>query len=514
MQDAHNTPDAGRAGIPPAHVDWAQRAHQLPLDGRPFIDGRRDSAPGAARFACVNPQDGQPVTQLPRGGAAEIDRAVAAARTALTRSELPGEWADRATRAAALLRLADAVQAHAEELALLDSLCMGMPIGGALADVAEAAGSLRHAVEAMPALEDEVLPSRPGATALNRRMPHGVVGLVTPWNFPLFTALAKIGPALAVGNAVVLKPSELAPLSALRVADLAATCGLPPGALNVVPGLGAEAGQALAAHPGVDALSFTGSTLTGQRIMQAAGSSNLKAVMLECGGKSPQIVFDDFGDLPALADALVQGFTWNSGQVCVSGSRILVHRSLRNRLARLLAERMHALRTGDPLDPVTQLGPLAGAAQWAKVNGFVHDALAGGARALGAYDADTAVACHFRPLVIEGVGAESPIVQEEVFGPVATLQAFDTTDEALALANATRYGLSASVWVADDKVAERFARGLRAGTVTLMAAPQAAPAMARGASMEPVGLSGFGVEGGWAGLLAYTRMRHVAWLRS
>jgi acyl-CoA reductase-like NAD-dependent aldehyde dehydrogenase len=263
----------------------------------------------------------------------------------------------------------------------------------------------------------------------------------------------------------------------------------------------------------VDALSFTGSTLTGQRIMQAAGSSNLKAVMLECGGKSPQIVFDDFGDLPAVADALVQGFTWNSGQVCVAGSRILVHRSLRDRLARLLEERMHALRTGDPLDPTTQLGPLASAAQWAKVNTFVRDALVGGGGALGAYDAATAKACHFRPLVIEGVGAESPIVQEEVFGPVATLQSFGTPEEALALANTTRYGLSASVWVADDTLADRFARGLRAGTVVLMATPQAAPAMARGASSEPVGLSGFGAEGGRAGLLAYTRMRHVARLR-
>jgi len=514
VQDTHDTPGADRAGIARSPVDWAQRAHQLSLDGRPFIDGRRDDAALAARFACINPQDGQSITELPRGGRAEIDSAVAAARAALARSEVPSEWADRATRATVLLRLADMVQAHAEELALLDSLCMGMPISGALADVAEAAGTLRHAVDAMPALEDEMLPSRPGAAAINRRMPHGVIGLVTPWNFPLFTALAKIGPALAAGNAVVLKPSELAPLSALRVADLAITCGLPPGVLNVVPGLGAEAGQALAAHPDVDALSFTGSTVTGQRIMQAAGSSNLKAVMLECGGKSPQIVFDDFGDLPAVADALVQGFTWNSGQVCVAGSRILVHRSLRDRLARLLEERMHALCTGSPLDPMTALGPLASAAQWAKVNGFVRDALAGGARALGPYDAATAKACHFRPLVVEDVSADAPIVQEEVFGPVATLQAFDTPEEALALANATRYGLSASVWVADDALADRFARGLRAGTVTLMATPLAAPAMARGASVEPVGLSGFGVEGGRAGLLAYTRMRHVARLRS
>ena len=247
--------------------------------------------------------------------------------------------------------------------------------------------------------------------------------------------------------------------------------------------------------------------------MQTAGASNLKALMLECGGKSPQIVFDDFGDLPAVADALVQGFTWNSGQVCVSGSRILVHRSLRDRLATLLEARMHALRTGDPLDPATTLGPLASAAQWARVNSFVHDALAGGARALGAYDPAAVAACHFRPLVVDGVGADASIVQEEVFGPVATLQAFDTPDEALALANATRYGLSANVWVADDALADRFARGLRAGMVTLLAAPQATPAMARGVSIEPVGLSGFGAEGGGAGLRAYTRARHISRLR-
>ena len=236
---------------------WAQRARSLALDGRCFMDGRRDDTAATARFACVSPQDGQTVAQFRRCGSAEIDLAVAAARAALARSAVPGEWADRATRAAVLLRLADAVQAHGEELALMDSLCMGMPISAALADVAEAAGTLRHAVDALAALDDEKLPSRPGAEAVNRRMPHGVVGLVTPWNFPLFTALAKIGPALAAGNAVVLKPSELAPLSALRVADLAAACGLPPGVLNVVTGLGAEAGQALAAHPDVDALSFT-----------------------------------------------------------------------------------------------------------------------------------------------------------------------------------------------------------------------------------------------------------------
>jgi acyl-CoA reductase-like NAD-dependent aldehyde dehydrogenase/DNA-binding CsgD family transcriptional regulator len=500
VQDRHCSPTADAAD------SWARRASALSIDARPFIDGSRVDPGTADTFDCTNPHTGRVLAQVPCCAQADIDQAVAAARRSLTTASMPGSWADRSVRAAALLRLADAVQAHGEELALLDSLCMGMPISPALADVAEAAGTLRQAVEALPALDDEALPARPGATAINRRMPHGVVGLVTPWNFPLFAALAKLGPALAAGNAVVLKPSELAPLSALRLADLAARCGMPCGVLNVVPGLGAQAGQALAAHSGVDALSFTGSTRTGQQIMQAAGRSNLKALMLECGGKSPQIVFDDFGDLPALADGLVRGFTWNSGQVCVAGSRILVRRELHDPLAGLLEERMLALHTGDPLDPATALGPLAGRAQWRKVRGHVRDALAGGARSLGAFNDDEAGACHFRPLVIGQVDVRSAIVQEEVFGPVATLEAFDTPEEAVALANATDYGLAATAWVEDDALAGRLAHALRAGIVTLMHTADPAPAGARGVSVEPVGLSGFGPEGGRAGLLAYTRV--------
>mgnify|MGYP006272605115 CR=1 FL=1 len=491
-------------------ASWTQRADALNRDVRPFINGTRVDVTASGFFDCTNPQTGAVVARFPRCGQAEIDRAVAAARTALSAGAVPGEWADRPTRARLLVRLADAMQAHGEELALLDSLCMGMPITSALADVGVAVDEMRQAVDAMWSLADETLETRPGATALNRRMPHGVVGLISPWNFPMLTAMAKVGPALAAGNAVVLKPSELAPLSSLRVVELAAECGFPPGVFNVVPGLGAEAGQALAEHMDVDALSFTGSTLTGQRIMQTAGRSNLKAVALECGGKSPQIVLDDFGDLPAVADTLVQGFTWNSGQVCVAGSRILVRRALLAPLARLLEERVHALHTADPLDPATALGPLASRNQWARVNGFVRDALAAGASALGAYRGIDANDCHFRPLVIQGASAGDTIVQEEVFGPVATLQAFDTPDEAIALANSTRYGLSATAWVADEALADRLARGLRAGVVTMMAAAQAAPSMVRGFTVEPVGMSGFGAEGGRAGLLAYTRVRHVA----
>jgi len=491
-------------------IDWARRARELPLDGRPFIDGRRDDTASAECFTCINPQDGQVVAQVPRGAQTETDRAVAAARAALSRGSLPGEWAPRATRAAMLARLADAVQAHGEELALLDSLCMGIPAALGVPDLQTAATQMQETAQLAQRLADELLPSAPTTQALALRMPHGVVAAITPWNFPVYVALGKIVPALAMGNSLVLKPSELASLGCLRLGELAAEAGVPPGVFSVVTGRGPTCGRALALHADVDCLSFTGSTATGGQLMACAGQSNLKALLLECGGKSPQIVFDDFGNLAAVADALVQGFTWNSGQVCVAGSRILVHRPLRDRLAQLLEERMHALHTGDPLEASTTLGPLASAAQWTKVNGFVREALSGGARALGAYDAAAAAACHIRPLVVDGVGPDAAIVQEEVFGPVATLQAFDTLEQALALANGTRYGLAASAWVEDEAVVERLARGLRAGMVTLMAAPQAAPAMARGVSIEPVGLSGFGAEGGRAGLLAYTRARHVS----
>jgi 4-guanidinobutyraldehyde dehydrogenase / NAD-dependent aldehyde dehydrogenase len=461
---------------------WQALARTLKRDGRAVIGGRRVEATTHDTFASRDPQTDDEVARFARCAAAEVDHAVASSRHALSQ----GHWSDPALRTQALHRLADLVRQHRHELALMDSLEMGMPISGALADVALAAEGLHETADLQGALADELLATLPRTRALNRRVPHGVVGLITPWNFPLFVALGKVGAALAAANAVVLKPSEVAPLSALRLADLALEAGVPPGVFNALPGLGAEAGDALARHMDVDALSFTGSTETGRRLMRAAADSNLKALVLECGGKSPQVVFDDFGAPELLADALVQGCTWNSGQVCVAGTRLLVAQEVAERLRPALAARLAACVSGHPLDPATTLGPLGSRAHAQRVRRIVRDALASGAKPVGEW-VDDAEAGHLRPIVLDAVQADSAVVQQEVFGPVATLQTFANADEAIALANGTPYGLSATAWTADPILGERLAYGLRAGLLMVNGSAEPDASAVAGVTVEPVG---------------------------
>lgn len=483
---------------------WEALARALPRDGRPVIGGARQAVAAPRSFASFDPHSGDEVARFQRCGPAVVDQAVAEARRALTATG----WSDPALRTQALHRLADLLLQHRRELALMDSLEMGMPVSSALGDVALAAEGLREVAGLHAALADEVLASGTRTRAVNRRQPQGVVALITPWNFPLFVAVGKVGAALAAGNTVVLKPSELAPLSALRLADLALEAGVPPGVLNSLPGLGAEAGDALARHADVDALSFTGSTATGRRLMHAAADSNLKALLLECGGKSPQLVFDDFGQPERLADALVQGFTWNSGQVCVAGTRLLVAEHLAGRLRPALVQRLRECVPGAPLDPATELGPLGSREHARRVHGAVLDAVAAGAVPLGGW-ADDAPPGYLHPVLLEAVRPDSAIVQQEVFGPVATLQTFANADEAIALANGTPYGLSATAWTADEALASRLAHELRAGLVVLNASVEPDATAAAGVAVEPVGHSGFGAEGGRFGLQAFTRVRHV-----
>jgi len=486
-------------------TDWHARAAALHKDPRPAIDGERVSAWAATTFDTRHPHDQTPVATLPDCGDADVDRAVASARHAFESRAWSGlAPAERAER---LCALADRVEAHADELALLDSLEMGMPIALGCADLRDAVAGVRATARLAETLDERLLPSAPGTQALARRMPHGVVGAITPWNFPVYVALHKVVCALVMGNTVVLKPSEVAPLGCLRLADLARDAGLPPGVLNVVPGRGETAGRALALHRDVDALSFTGSTATGQRLMAFAGESNLKALMLECGGKSPQLVFDDLGDLDGLADALVQGFTWNSGQVCVAGTRILVARALLEPLWERLAQRVEALATGDPLDEVTTLGPLANRTQAERVLGWLDRARRDGLRSVSGRAAHGP--CHVAPTVLRDMPNSHPLMQEEIFGPVAGMVAFDDEAQALELANHSRYGLQATVWTRDLARAQRLSRRIRAGTVIVHTVARPSPGHVSGAGAEPVKMSGFGAEGGRAGLLAYSRLRHL-----
>mgnify|MGYP006280986199 CR=1 FL=1 len=486
-------------------TSWHHRAASLVKDPRPSMGGERVDALTTAFFQTRHPHDDTLVATLPDCGKADMDRAVLAARQAFESRVWSG--LSPAARAEQLCALADRVEAHAEELALLDSLEMGMPIAQGCADLREAAAGVRATAHLAQTLADQVLPSAPSTLALARRMPHGVVGAITPWNFPLYVALHKVACALAMGNTVVLKPSEVASLGCLRLADLASDAGLPPGVLNVVPGRGETAGRALAQHPDVDALAFTGSTATGQRLMACAGQSNLKALMLECGGKSPQLVFDDLDDLEGLADALVQGFTWNSGQLCVAGTRILVSRPLLEPLWERLAQRVQALATGDPLDGDTALGPLANRTQAERVRGWLDLVHRDGLRSVSGYAADGF--CHVAPMLLRDLPHRHLLMQAAIFGPVAGVVPFDDEAEAVRLANDTRYGLQATVWTRDTAQAQRLALRLQAGTVVVNAKAAPAPSDITGLGAEPVKMSGFGPEGGVAGLLAYTRLRSV-----
>lgn len=486
-----------------------RRAGEIARDARPVIDGGRVDPIADSVFDLVNPATGARLCSVPACTDADVDRAVASAQ----RAWQDGRWAALApsARAVILHRFADAIAADAQTLGLLDTLQMGMPAQQAIGGIAEAADMVHAAAEMVEAQTDQVMPSAPTALYLQMRRPQGVVAAITPWNYPVHVALAKVAPALATGNCVILKPSEIAPLACLRLAELAAEAGVPPGVFNALPGTGPGAGRALALHHGVDCLAFVGSTATGLQLMQYAGQSNMKRLLLECGGKSPQIVFDDLGDAAGVADAIVAGFTHNSGQICVSGSRIILVGGLYDRLLPLLAERVAALTIGDPLDPETRLGPLASAAQAEKVRRHVHEGTQHAALCASGGDASgagTAVAPHLFAVADPDIA----LAQEEIFGPVGAVLRCDDADQAVRLANATRYGLSATIWARDLALAHRVTAQLRAGFVFTYAVAAPSPPGVRYLSGEPFGMSGFGVDGGQLGMQSYTRVQAVGYL--
>jgi acyl-CoA reductase-like NAD-dependent aldehyde dehydrogenase len=405
-----------------------------------------------------------------------------------------------------LHRFADLIARDAETLALLDTLQMGMPITNSVGAAAGAAHMVHQAAELADKAHDQLIPSTANALAQQVRRPHGVVAAITPWNYPVHVGLGRIAPALAAGNSVVLKPSEIAPLALLHLAALASEAGLPDGVLNALPGRGGTTGKLLALHHDVDCLAFTGSTATGLLLMQYAGQSNMKALQLECGGKSPQIVFDDGGDLDTLADILIMGFTHNSGQICSAGSRILVADTLYDRLVAALASRIKASTTGRALDPATALGPLANATQFQRVSEKL--AAAGSGTTLIAQGRTTGGTAHeIAPHLYEARDPDAPLVQEEIFGPIAAVMRFRDAEEAVRLANSTRYGLSASVWCGDFALAHQVVRQLRAGFVSVNAVASPQPADEGPMSGEPFGMSGIGAYGGIAGMQAYTRIQ-------
>ena len=447
-------------------IDWRARAAAVQFDGRALIGGRRVAAIAGETFACVSPIDGRTLTAVARGQQADIDAAVASARQAFD----DGRWAHKApaVRKKILLRFAEKILAAKEELALLETLDMGKPVQYSLAvDVQAAARCIAWYAEAVDKIYDEIAPTARNSLALITREPMGVIGAVVPWNYPMIMAAWKLGPALAAGNSVVLKPSEKSPLTALRLAELAIDAGLPEGVFNVVPGYGHEAGEALALHMDVDAIGFTGSTRVGRKMLEYAGRSNLKRVYNELGGKSAFIVFPDFDDIARAAKTVAGSMFFNQGESCNAPSRVFVHESIADEFVAIVAAEAPKYAPGDPLGGSAEMGAIVDATQLKTVLGYIEAGHADGARvaAGGKQVRLDSGGYYVEPTVFDGVTNQMKIAREEIFGPVMSVIRFKTEDEVVAMANDSAYGLQASVWSHNINRAHRVARALRAGTV-------------------------------------------------
>jgi gamma-glutamyl-gamma-aminobutyraldehyde dehydrogenase len=449
-----------------AAIDWHGRAAAAHFDGRAVIDGMRHDARSGETFAKASPVDGRSLGPVARCREADIDAAVKSARAAFT----DGRWCGKppASRKKILQRFAENILAAREELALLETLDMGKPIQFSLSvDVPSTARTIAWYAEAVDKVYDEIAPTPTSSLALITREPMGVVGVVVPWNYPMIMAAWKLGPALATGNSVVLKPSEKSPYTALRLAELAVEAGIPPGVFNVIPGYGHEAGEALALHMDVDAIGFTGSTRVGRKMLDYAGRSNLKRVYNELGGKSAFVVFDDFADVERAAKTAAGSLFFNQGESCNAPSRVLVHESIAERFVEIAAGEAPAYRPADPLAAATVMGALVDEGQLRTVMGYIEAGAREGARAVvgGQRALERSGGYYVEPTIFDNVANGMTIAREEIFGPVMSVIRFKTEAEAIALANASNYGLQASVWSDNINRAHRVARALRAGTV-------------------------------------------------
>ena len=473
-----------------------------------FIDGDFVDAHDGATFDTLAPATGEVIANVAACGEADVDRAVAAARDAFNR----GDWSrlNPADRKTTLFAFADLIDENRDELALTEAIDAGKPITDCREfDLPDILKTIRWYAEAADKVFGKTAPTGSDHLGLIVREPVGVVGGVLPWNFPMAMLAWKIGPALATGNSVVIKPPELASLTTLRLAELAHQAGVPAGVFNVVPGLGHIAGKALGMHMDVDMVTFTGSTEVGRAFLRYSADSNLKGIVLECGGKSPQIVMADVGDkLDTVAADLADAAFWNSGQNCSAGSRILVHESIKDEFVAALAQEADNRIVGEPTDERTTIGPLIEATALDRVLGYIGQARADGASIVsGGHRMFTESGGWFTgATVIDDVTPDMSVAREEIFGPVVAVLSFSDREEALRMANDTQYGLAATVWSKDIDVALRTAREVRAGTV-------AVNGYSEGDITTPFGgyrMSGFGGrDNGLEALDQYTEIKTI-----
>ncbi len=475
----------------------------------PLIDGEFLPSTSDATFQTIDPSNGRRCVSIPEGTAADVDRAAHAARSAFE----DGRWSEAppSIRKKVLHRWADLIATQATTLDALDAGEMGKPVREQFANAAAAVALVRFQAEAVDKVLGDVYTSDRNTFAAQRRVARGVVAAIVPWNFPAYNALLKVAPALAAGNCVVLKPSEMSSRSALLLARLALDAGLPPGVFNVVPGVGETVGRALALHNDVDMVTFTGSSAVGKKMLEYSGQSNMKAVLTECGGKSPQIVFDDGLDLDEVVKRIAQSLLTNQGQVCTAGSRLLVQRSIERAVLDKLAKPLTEIVMGNASDPRTTFGPVVSARQCERVMQYINGAheqdaelVMGGRRAL-----QESGGFFIEPTVFRGVSPMSRIAQDEIFGPVLSVMTFDDEADAIRIANGTMYGLVSYVWTASLSTGMRMARSMRSSAF-IYAAAAGGEGAGHAFSYEPAGQSGFGTEGGLAGIESYMR-RQLVW---
>ncbi|MBD9372754.1 aldehyde dehydrogenase [Rhizobium sp. ARZ01] len=446
---------------------WHTKAGSLKYRVNHFIDGAYVPSADGRTFPTINPATGQTIAEVARGSEVEVNRAVAVARKTFK----SGAWSrmDPRARMAVLEKFSALVEANAEEFAILDSLDMGKPVMDMMnIDIPGSVTSLKFFAETIDKIEGAVTNTAANALHYILRQPLGVVGIIVPWNYPLMMAAWKLGPALATGNSVVLKPAEQSPLSAGLLAELFIEAGGPAGVLNAVHGLGEEVGKALALHNDVDKIGFTGSTEVGKLLMIYAGQSNMKRVTTECGGKTPQIVLGDYDDLDTAVTYAVNGIYGNQGEVCNAGSRILVEKSIHDDFVERFAARTKENFTlGDPLDPSTTIGPLVTASHQQRVLSYIDIGRKEGASLKfgGGTLASAPAGAYVEPTLFTGVNNSMQIAREEIFGPVATIIPVNGVDDAIEIANDSIYGLAASIWTRDVSKAHRFARDVEAGVV-------------------------------------------------